>query len=220
MVREDQPYVREVVCGFRGPNRLAQRTHDAFVAAIRVPAGFRVEDWTGGRLEDDERARGLWLTLALGIALVLLSVAPGFDSAWAAAMVFLSLPLALAEVMAAFWATGTAFTREAAVGVILVVGLAVNQAILLVDTALDRRRANVRRGARAGLSAPPLLRAALDRSAMIVLVTASTLASLGAAGRAAGARAGPGRPGSRRVGRPGTGRRGLTDRLVQTNIRT
>ncbi len=194
VVREDQQYVREVVCGFHGPYRLAQRTHDAFVAAIRVPAGFRVEDWTGGRLEDDEHARGL-CTLALGIALVLLSVALGFDSAWAAAMVFLSLPLALAGVMAAFWTTGTAFTREAADGVILVVGLAVNQAILLVDAALERRRANVRLGARAGLSAPPLLRAALDRSAMIVLITASTLTSLGAAGRAAGARAGPARPG-------------------------
>lgn len=148
VVREDQQYVREVVCGFHGPNRLAQRTHDAFVAAIRVPAGFRVEDWTGGRLEDDEHARGL-CTLALGIALVLLSVALGFDSAWAAAMVFLSLPLALAGVMAAFWTTGTAFTREAADGVILVVGLAVNQAILLVDAALERRRANVRLGAAA-----------------------------------------------------------------------
>jgi multidrug efflux pump subunit AcrB len=158
-----------------------------------------VEDWTGGRLEDDEHARGL-CTLALGIALVLLSVALGFDSAWAAAMVFLSLPLALAGVMAAFWTTGTAFTREAADGVILVVGLAVNQAILLVDAALERRRANVRLGARAGLSAPPLLRAALDRSAMIVLITASTLTSLGAAGRAAGARAGPARPGPARPG--------------------
>ena len=70
--------------------------------------------------------------------LVMLAVAIVFDSIWAASMVFLSLPLALGGVVAAFWATGTAFSREAAVGVILVIGLAVNQAILLVDGVLER----------------------------------------------------------------------------------
>ena len=43
-------------------------------------------------------------------------------------------------MIAAFWAAKAGFTREAAVGVILVVGLAVNQAILLIDAALERRR--------------------------------------------------------------------------------
>ena len=41
-------------------------------------------------------------------------------------MVLLALPMAMGGVFAAFWITRTAFTREAAVGVILVVGLAVN----------------------------------------------------------------------------------------------
>ncbi|MBM4192771.1 MAG: efflux RND transporter permease subunit [Gemmatimonadetes bacterium] len=84
--------------------------------------------------------------------------------------------------MGAFWATGAAFTREAAVGVILVIGLAVSHSVLLVDAALERRR---RRGYAAGrmaglrgLTGAEVLRAALDRSGMIVLVTLTTLASL------------------------------------------
>jgi HAE1 family hydrophobic/amphiphilic exporter-1 len=92
-------------------------------------------------------------------------------------MVFLSLPLCLAGVAGIFWATSTSFSREAAVGVILVVGLAVNQAILLVDAALEKKRAGGGRAHRA-LTVDDVLHSASDRSGMIMLVTLTTLGSL------------------------------------------
>jgi multidrug efflux pump subunit AcrB len=179
--REDQQYVRIVSYDFRGPNRLAQRTHDAFMASITVPAGYSVDDerfeW-----EEDESGKGLWLVFAVGVALVVLAVAFVFDSAWAAGMVLVSLPLALAGVVAAFWVAEAAFTREAAVGVILVVGLAVNQAILLVDAALGWKRGGAERWSDGAterhLTGPAVVRACLDRAEMIVLVTLTTMASL------------------------------------------
>jgi hydrophobic/amphiphilic exporter-1 (mainly G- bacteria), HAE1 family len=175
--REDQQYVRVVSYEFRGPQRLAERTHRSFLQSIDVPAGYSVGDdrfdWAG-----DEGTKGLWLVFALGVVLVLLSVAMVFDSLWAAGMVFLSLPLALAGSAAAFWITGTPFSREAAVGGILVVGLAVNQAILLVDAALARRRAAGEGRRSRPLTGGDVLHAARDRSGMIVLVTLTTLASL------------------------------------------
>jgi multidrug efflux pump subunit AcrB len=174
ITREDQQYLRVVAYEFRGPTRLANRTHDAFMASISVPPGFSVQDASQYFREQDTSQQGLWLVFAIGVALVILSVAMVFDSAWGAAMVFLSLPIALAGVMAAFWWAGASFTREAAVGVILVVGLAVNQSILLVDAALEKRRAS----ASGRLVAGRVLRAALDRSGMIVMVTLTTLASL------------------------------------------
>lgn len=179
VTREDQQYIRQVNYDFRGPQKLAQRTHDAFLEAVAVPAGYEVKD--AGTLwgyTDDESAKGLWLVFAIGLSLVVLAVALVFDSVWGAAMVFLSLPVALAGVVAAFWLMKAAFGREAAVGVILVVGLAVNQAILLVDAALVRRRSRLAAGGSAALHAGDVLRAANDRSGMIVLVTLSALASL------------------------------------------
>ncbi len=173
VTREDQQYLRVVAYEFRGPNRLAQRTHTAFMNSISVPPGFTVEDQALFQQREDESQKGLWLVFAIGVVLVILSVAMVFDSTWGAAMVFLSLPVALAGVVAAFWAADAAFTREAAVGVILVVGLAVNQSILLVDAALERRRKSSGR-----LSAAQVYRAALDRSGMIVMVTLTTIASL------------------------------------------
>ncbi len=196
--REDQQYVRIVSYDFRGPPKLAERTHEAFMKTISVPPGYTVGDdeWDWGT---DSSTRGLWLVFGIGILLVILSVAMVFDSAWAAAMVFLSLPIALGGSVAAFWIAGAAFGREAAVGVILVVGLAVNQSILLVDGALGRRSAKAarrqdgrtaggepvasyRRTAvppyRRGLGGRDVIAACRDRAGTILLVTFVTLASL------------------------------------------
>lgn len=172
--REDQQYVRIVGYEFRGPPKLAERTHKAFMASISVPAGYWVGDdeFAWGT---DESTKGLWLVFGIGVVLVLLAVAMVFDSVWAAAMVFLSLPLALAGVVAAFWLAKAAFSREAAVGVILVVGLSVNQAILLMDAALARRRDG---GGRRSLGVRDVVEAAEERSGAIVLVTLTTIASL------------------------------------------
>lgn len=191
--REDQQYVRVVSYDFRGPDKLAQRTHDAFMKTIAVPPGYQVSDevfdW-----QTDQSQQGLWLVFGVGLLLVVLSVALVFDSVWATAMVMLDLPLALGGVAAAFWLARASFTREAAVGVILVVGLAVNHSILLVDAALEKRRSAASADRRPGgasessahapirpsgrLSARAIVSACRDRAGMIILVTATTLGSL------------------------------------------
>ncbi len=170
--RQDQQYVLQVAYDFRGPAKLARRTHDAFVKTLAAPPGYSVADVTDRFGEEaDASEEGLYLVFAMGLALVLLAVALVFDSAWSAMMVLVSLPLSLAGVAAAFWITGTAFTREAAVGVILVVGLAVNHAILVIDAALRKRRVRT-------LTAGDVLRAMHERAGMIVCVTLASLASL------------------------------------------
>jgi HAE1 family hydrophobic/amphiphilic exporter-1 len=177
--REDQQYVRVVAYDFRGPARLAQRTHDAFMASIAVPPGYAAEDdrytW-----QQDESGKGLWLVFAAGLILVILAVAMVFDSAWTAAIVFLSLPIAISGVAGLFWVTKTPFGREAAVGLILVIGLAVNQTILLVDAALQRRTIRRGDGVRVfrPLTAWDVVHATRDRAGMIVVVSLTTLASL------------------------------------------
>jgi HAE1 family hydrophobic/amphiphilic exporter-1 len=176
--REDQQYVRMLTYDFRGPTKLANRTHKSFMASVSVPAGFSVGDASFSWGGEDDSDKGLWMVFGLGIVLVVLAVAIVFDSAWAAWMVLISLPLALAGVMAAFIVAKAAFNREAAVGVILVVGLAVHQGILLIDAALQHRRSNQRRFGSGRLRVRDAFRAALDRSGMITIVTLSTLASL------------------------------------------
>ncbi len=174
--REDQQYVRTISYEFRGPAKLGERTHKSFLQSISVPPGYSSGDDSWFSWGEDESDQGLWLVFAAGVVLVILAVAIVFDSVWATAIVFLSLPVALAGSAAAFWIAGAAFTREAAVGVILVVGLAVNQSILLVDAALARRRGPDR--SLRPLTGGDVVRVCRDRAGMIVLVTLTTLASL------------------------------------------
>ncbi len=176
IARQDQQYLRIVSYDFRGPAKLARRTQDAFMKSITVPAGYTVEETGFGFYQPDESEKGLWLVFSIGIVLVVLTVALVFDSVWAASMVFLSLPVALGGVMLAFWVAKATFTREAAVGVILVVGLAVHQAILLIDGAVERRRRRCEQGLTLG--GADVIRASLDRAGMIVLITLTSLASL------------------------------------------
>ncbi|MBK6780816.1 MAG: efflux RND transporter permease subunit [Gemmatimonadetes bacterium] len=61
---------------------------------------------------------------------------------------------------------------------ILVIGLAVNQAILLVDGVLQRSRQAGTPSARTAVRADIILAACRDRAGMIMLVTLTTLASL------------------------------------------
>lgn len=176
--REDQQYMRTVAYEFRGPNRLAQRTHDAFMTSIAPPPGYKVEEAGFGFFVPDDSEKGLWLVFAIGVTLVILAVALVFDSIWATSIIFLSLPIALGGVIFAFWVMDAAFTREAAVGVILVIGLAVNQAILVTDAGLARRRRRETMAGAIGLGRKEALRAALDRAGMVILVTLTSMASL------------------------------------------
>ncbi len=177
VVREDQQYLRQVAYDFRGPPKLARRTHEAFVAALAAPPGYAITDVTVLDVAADDSAQGLWLVFGVGVVLVVLAVALVFDSLWAAWQLFLVLPLALGGVAAAYWGLSVPFTREAAVGVILVIGVAINQAILLVDEALVRRRATPD-GVDRPLTASQVVRAARRRSGMITVVTGAALASL------------------------------------------
>ncbi|MBK6423656.1 MAG: efflux RND transporter permease subunit [Gemmatimonadetes bacterium] len=109
--REDQQYVRILSHDFRGPAKARQPDPRGLHALDCGPRRLHGERRVL-RLVDDQSQRGLWLVFGVGLALVVLSVAMVFDSAWGAAMVFLSLPIALAGVVVAFWVTGAAFTAR------------------------------------------------------------------------------------------------------------
>lgn len=173
--REDQQYVRVVSYDFRGPPKLANRTHTAFMAATTAPPGYQIgDDLFSWQL--DESHRGLWLVGGVGVLLVVLAVAFVYDSVQAALVVLAGVPVALAGVALVFLAAGTTFTREAAVGVVLVIGLSVHQSVLMVDALLAVARRPSPPAGRQWTGA--VVRAALRRSGMVAGVSLVTLASL------------------------------------------
>ncbi|MEJ2538985.1 MAG: efflux RND transporter permease subunit, partial [Gemmatimonadota bacterium] len=130
--RENQQYERRVAYEFRGPTRLGDFYRDAIIDRTELPPGYsiRADDrWSWGRDEQEQIA----LVLVVSLLLVYMVTAALFESLRQPLAVLLTVPMALIGVfMIFFWARAT-FTREAYIGVIMMGGIVVNNAILLVD---------------------------------------------------------------------------------------
>jgi HAE1 family hydrophobic/amphiphilic exporter-1 len=139
IVREDQQYQRYVSYEFRGPTKLGDRTRDAVIAATQLPEGYEIEGEHEWNWSSDEQ-RQIWLVLGISLGLIFMVTAALFESVRQPLVVLLTVPMALVGVFLMFFYTKASFTREAYIGVIMMGGIVVNNAILLVDHINHLRR--------------------------------------------------------------------------------
>ncbi len=112
--------------------------------AMDIPAGYSVR--FGGETEQLAETAGYVLqAILLAIILIFLILASQFESISQPFAIMLSLPLSLIGVLVALLLTGDTFNMMSMIGVILLFGLVVKNAILLVDNANERRAAGVDR---------------------------------------------------------------------------
>jgi HAE1 family hydrophobic/amphiphilic exporter-1 len=108
------------------------------VATIELPTGYTVG--LGGETEQLEETTGYVLeSLALAIILIFLILASQFESLTQPFAIMLSLPLSLIGVLLALLVTNDTLNMMSMIGVIMLMGLVVKNAILLVDNANERR---------------------------------------------------------------------------------
>jgi HAE1 family hydrophobic/amphiphilic exporter-1 len=107
---------------------------------LRVPPGFAAG--FGAEVEEQARAFGqLQLMLLLAIVLVYAVMASQYESLRDPFIIMFSVPLAAIGVVLALKLTNTTFSLQAYIGVIMLAGIVVSNAILLVDyTNILRRR--------------------------------------------------------------------------------
>ena len=166
--RENQQYQRTVAYEFRGPYKLGNRVRDAVVAATRLPPGYSIEKDRGWFWSTEEKEQ-IYGVLAVSLLLVFMVTAALFESLRQPLVVLLSVPMALVGVFLVFFATGASFTREAYIGVIMMGGIVVNNAILLVDHVNALWRAG-------GLDLrEAILRGTLERVRPILMTSATTV---------------------------------------------
>jgi HAE1 family hydrophobic/amphiphilic exporter-1 len=116
---------------------------NARLSEVAVPQGFRV----GFGAEAEEQARAfsqLQMMLILAVLLVYAVMASQYESLRDPFIIMFSVPLAAIGVVLALKLTGTTFSLQAYIGVIMLAGIVVSNAILLVDyTNILRRRDKV-----------------------------------------------------------------------------
>lgn len=132
IVRHDQQYQRWISYEFVGTGRLAYRYQEAFLNAVDLPPGYRLErhTWEGFDWGDQ---KDLYFAVCLAFVLVLLVTSALFESFRRAAVALLTVPMGLTGIFLIFWIFELAFDRGAFLGTIFMVGIVVNNAILLVD---------------------------------------------------------------------------------------
>lgn len=129
--RENQQYRRWITFEFRGPHQLAQRFVESVIQNTHLPPGYKLEESRYFSMGDQETQQ-IYLVLAVSLVLVFMVTAALFESLRQPFAVLLTVPLALIGVFLIFYLTDTNFDRNAYIGVILLGGIVVNNAILLI----------------------------------------------------------------------------------------
>jgi len=137
------------------------------LATIPVPDNYSIG--VGGDYEEQEAAfTSLTLALVLAVALVYMVLASLYESLRDPLIVMCTVPLAVIGVVAALFATATTLNAQSLVGCVILVGIVVNNAILIVD------QTNRLRGEGEAMAAA--LREAGRRRLRPILMTALTTA--------------------------------------------
>ena len=107
---------------------------ETMAAGLDLPDGFTTE--VGGSADDFvESFQSLGLALLVAVVLVYLVMASQFESLRLPFVIIFSVPMALIGVVLMFAITGSALDISALIGVIMLVGIAVNNGIVMVDAA-------------------------------------------------------------------------------------
>ena len=140
------------------------------LGSLRFPPGYSMN--LGGQTQQLAETGGYVLeTLSLAIILIFLILASQFESLTQPFAIMLSLPLSLVGVLLALLFTRTTLNIMSMIGIIMLMGLVVKNAILLIDNANERRRAGAERAA-------ALIEAGAVRLRPIMMTTAAMIAGM------------------------------------------
>ena len=138
--REGQERVLSIIGGL-GDRPLGQVVAELEqkLGALELPAGFSVEV-AGESEEQDKTFAGLTIGIVLALLLVFAVMAVQFESLRHPLLVMSAVPFGFVGVVIVLVVTGTTFSLNAFLGSIILVGIATNNAIVLVEAANQLRR--------------------------------------------------------------------------------
>jgi HAE1 family hydrophobic/amphiphilic exporter-1 len=132
IVRENQRYTMLVNWEYVGTNRMRLSYIENIIETMDLPYGYAAEEAQQQFLTEEEES-DLELTTVLAAVFILMVLMALFESITLPFLVLTSLPMALVGVFVIFWQTGAEFDSSAQVGLVLLFGVVVNNAILLIS---------------------------------------------------------------------------------------
>ena len=142
----------------------------AALAGIEFPYGYT---WTFGRWQREraEKSKEFLENLILALLLIFALMAGLFESPLQALSLMVALPFALSGAMWCLYLTGTDFDQPAAVGLLLLIGIVVNNGIVMVEHINMYRRQGMPR-------AEAMVRGGRERLRPVLMTALTTLIGL------------------------------------------
>ena len=140
------------------------------IAPINIPPDYKVKI-SGEEAKRQESMDSLTFALILSVVLVYMVLASQFESLLHPFTILLTIPLAVVGSVFTFFILGQSFNMMAFIGVIMLVGIAVNDSIILVDRILQLRKEGVDRK-------EAILQAGQQRIRPIIMTSLTTILAL------------------------------------------
>ncbi len=116
----------------------------AHIDKIDIPAEYQI-DITGEELKRQRSFSNLKFALLLSIVLIYMVMASQFESLVHPFTILLTIPLAVVGSIVLFFVMGMSFNVMAYIGIIMLVGIAVNDSIILVDAIIQLKEQGLNR---------------------------------------------------------------------------
>ncbi|HLP59489.1 MAG TPA: efflux RND transporter permease subunit, partial [Candidatus Deferrimicrobium sp.] len=133
ITREKQEYWAMVQWDYLGSAKAGDRFHKTLYNNLQLSVGFSKSlDDRRFRLSEEEEHQ-LWWAIWISIGLIYLILGILYEDFFQPFLIMLTIPLSLIGVFLAFWLLDFSFDASGYIGIILMMGIVVNNAILLVD---------------------------------------------------------------------------------------
>ena len=165
--RENQQFQQTIMWEFRGPSKAEENYRKAVFAGMSLPPGFSASMEEIWYMTEQEKKQ-IAAAIAISLVIIFMILAALYESFIHPFLIMLAVPLALIGVFVAFVVAKYPFDSSAYIGVILMSGIVVKNAILLVDHInLKRRQGLALREA--------VIQGTKDRIRPILMTTSTTL---------------------------------------------
>lgn len=140
------------------------------VKNLELPDGYSITV-TGEEEKRQESMDSLMFALALSVILVYMVLAAQFESLLHPFTILLTIPLAVVGAILAFFLTGTTINMMGVIGIVMLVGIAVNNSIILVDRINQLKQSGM-------TPADAIVEAGQQRIRPILMTTLTTILAL------------------------------------------
>lgn len=168
--REEQQYSRSIRYSFRGPHFMAEEYNNSVINSTSLPPGYEISRELYRFLSVSEK-KELYFIIGFAFLLVFMTTAALFESFLLPFIVMLTVPLSLIGVFLIFFFLDRGFDQSAYIGIVLLVGIVVNNSIILAD--------HIQNLMREGKSvSDAVIEGARDRFRPIVITSATTVLAM------------------------------------------